>query len=79
MLSLITITETSWPGLIQDRLASVDFQAWDMLSSDIFRNPSDLGACLSNPKIRVLRGPFTPGQMEIVNPEPIVCVENYHL
>jgi hypothetical protein len=38
-----------------------------------------LGACPSNRKIPVLGGLFTLDRTEIVNPEPIVCVENFHL
>jgi len=45
------------------------------------RGPTEalLGACPSNPKIRV-GGFLAPCErMEIVDPEPIVCVENLHL
>ena len=38
-----------------------------------------LGACPSNPKIGVSGSLLTPNHREIVNPEPIVCVENFHL
>jgi hypothetical protein len=41
---------------------------------------ASLGACPSNQKICVLVGdPFTHDRMEIVDPEPIVCVENLQL
>ena len=40
---------------------------------------SKLGAFPSNQKLTVLRDSISLGHMEIVNPEPIVCVENFHL
>jgi len=45
----------------------------------IFMPHFPLGACLSNRKIPILGGLFTLDRTEIVKPEPIVCVENFHL
>lgn len=49
------------------------------IAPEVFMNNVGLGACPSNPKIGVWESLFTPNHREIVNPEPIVCVENFHL
>ena len=59
------------------RLMWVGFERIGLLQSWFFC--SLLGACPSNPKIGVWGSLFTPDHRAIVNPEPIVCGENFHL